>query len=184
MGKMDFLVPDGAAHVLEHFPVALDCRASGSCEHVARNGSASAALENEFAVVGCRCAACSKANMYRRIDVAEESENTAHIVFLQLFHILQRGTLDRHQYVERNRLYASFVQADCHVEAIFPGFTHAHDASGANIKAFFLRNFDGVHFHLVGVRRANIREVALGRFDVVMVASNACGTELLELFAA
>ena len=87
-----------------------------------------------------------------------------------------------HEGVDGNGLDAQFGQADGHIQAVFPGFTHADDAAGADAESFFLGGLDGADTVVISVGRTDMRKETPRRFDVVVVTGDARFMEAVQLF--
>ena len=97
--------------------------------------------------------------------------------------MFERRSRNRHERVERDGLDAELLKGECHIEAIRPRLPHADDAAGADTEPLRLRHLDRTDAVGVAVRRADLREVALGGLDVVMIARHADLAQAAELAA-
>ena len=97
--------------------------------------------------------------------------------------MFERRSRNRHERVERDGLDAELLKGECHIEAILPRLPHADDAAGADAESLCLRHLDRADAVGVAVRRADLREVALGSLDVVMIARHADLAQAAELAA-
>ena len=75
------------------------------------------------------------------------------------------------------------MERKSHVDSVLKSLSHADDAARAYAESFFLRDFDCLDFHVVGVARADVREIPARSLDVVVVARNARFSEPFELLA-
>ena len=169
------------AEFLEHRHVFFDGGA-GSGQHIARDGSRSAGAEGSGTILRQDLAAGCKADVGRWIDEAEEGNRAEHVFCRQLWAAFHLCARDSHEGVDWDGFDAEFLQADGHVETVFPGLAHADDAAGADAEAFCLRHLDGADAVIIGVRGADLREEAAGGLDVVMVAGDTGGEQAVQLF--
>ena len=88
----------------------------------------------------------------------------------------------RHQCVDGNGLDSQLGKTERHVDTVFPGFAHTDDAAGTYAEPFGLRQANGLYTVVIGMGRADLREIAARGFDIVMVARDARGTQSAELF--
>ena len=95
--------------------------------------------------------------------------------------MLQRRTQNRHQRIQRNRINAQLSKADSHIKTVLPGFAHTDNTAGAGAHAFLLNHFQRIDFHIIGMRGADIGEVALRGFDIMMIAGDTCLMQTMQL---
>ena len=155
---------------------------AGGGEHVVRDGSICATLECALAVVAENAATARKTDERLRVDESVNRHDAAEFVVRELREFFVRRSRNRVQHVHRSGLDAELAQIQAHVDAVFHRFAKAHDASAANFKTCGKGVLECADFIVVGVRCANIREVAAVRFQIVVEAGEACFLELVELF--
>ena len=95
--------------------------------------------------------------------------------------MLQRRTRNRHQRIQRNRINTQLSKADSHIKTVLPGFAHTDNTAGAGAHALLLNHFQRVDFHIIGMRGADVGEVALRGFDVVVIAGDTCLMQTMQL---
>ena len=95
--------------------------------------------------------------------------------------MLQRRARNRHQRIQRNRINAKLCKADSHIKTVLPGFAHADNTTGAGAHTLLLDHLQRVDFHIIGMRSADIGEVALRGFNVVVIAGDTCLMQTMQL---
>ena len=128
-----------------------------------------------------QCAAGGESYVRLRIDVAEERNRPENLRLGEPRQMLERRARNRHQRVQRDRVNAELREADGHVETVFPGLPHADDAAGARTHALSLHLLQGLDLHLVGMRRADIREIPAGSLDIMVIGRHTGLVEAMEL---
>ena len=97
--------------------------------------------------------------------------------------MFERCPRNGHQSIDGNGINSQFSQTDSHVEAVFPGLSHADDTSGTGTHAFCFYFFQSLDFHVIGMGGADIREISPGGLDVMVIAGYACFVETMQLFS-
>ena len=151
-------------------------------EHVVGDGSIGAAFEGAFAVVAQDAAAAREADECLRVDESVDCHDAAEFVVRQFREVFVGRARNGVQHVDRSGLDAELAEVKAHVDAVFHGFTEAHDAAAADFKTCGESVLQGSDFIVVGVRGANVREVPAVSFQVVVEAGEACFFKLVELF--
>ena len=95
--------------------------------------------------------------------------------------MLERRARNRHQRVQRDRVDPELREADSHVETVLPALAHVDDAAGAGTHPLGLHLLQGLDLHLVGMRRADIREIPPGGLDIMVIGRHTGLVEAVEL---
>ena len=95
--------------------------------------------------------------------------------------MLQRRTGNRHQRIQRNRINAKLCKADSHIKTVLPGFAHADNTAGAGAHALLLNHLQRIDFHIVGMRSTDVGEIALGCFNIMMIAGDTGLMQTMQL---
>ena len=167
--------------MVQHLSVAANRSAGHSSQHIAGNSCGGASLKRCFAVIGQQSTTCTQTDISQRIDVTEEGHSTQDIILAQTRQMLQRRTRNRHQRIQRNRINTQLSKADSHIKTVLPGFAHTDNTAGAGAHALLLNHFQRVDFHIIGMRGADVGEVALRGFDVVVIAGDTCLMQTMQL---
>ena len=97
-------------------------------------------------------------------------------------HIFKGGAGDGHQGVDGDGVDAELCKADRHVQAVFPRFTHADDASAAEVHPYSSCGMQGFQLLFLCMRGTERVEVGRSRFEVTVVPGHSGIIQCLQLF--
>ena len=171
---------DFVSQFREHGQILPD-RYSGGGEHVAGNGGVGPGHEDFPAMVLHGVPPRGNADEPVRHDEAHKCHDAQLFFFPQRSHVRIGGAGNGGQEVDGSGFDAQGGNVHVHVNSVFPCFSQPHDAAAAYFQTGFHGPLDRLYLVVVRVGGADVREVAAGGFQIVMVTGDARRFQLLAV---
>ena len=171
---------DFIAQFREHGQILPD-RYSGGGEHVSGDGGVGPGHEDFPAVVPHGVPSRGNADESVRHDEAHQRHDAQLLFFPQRCHVRIGGAGNGGQEVDGNGFDTQGGNVHVHVNPVFPCFSQPHDAAAAYFQPGFHGPFDRLDLVVVRVGGADVREVAAGGFQIVVVTGDARRLQLLAM---
>ena len=143
---------------------------AGGGEHISGDGGIRSGHEDFPAVVLHGVPSGGDADEAVRHDEPHQGHDAQLFFLSQGGHVRVRRSGDGGQKVDGHGFDAQRRDVHVHVYPVFHSLSKPHNAATANFQPGFQSPFDGLQFVVVRMGGADIREIAAGSFQIIVVA--------------